>query len=116
MVCQCRYITAEQVPVKYGGLSKDGEFGTTDAVTEVTVRPAAKHTVEFPVTEVCYSMSSWSRVIFENQGIKNSSILDFTVTLAVYDILLYTVFGKNFILSCIVENGRNLFLDSLNTL
>ncbi len=50
---QCRYIAAEQVPVKYGGLSKDGEFGTTDAVTEVTVRPAAKHTVEFPVTEVC---------------------------------------------------------------
>lgn len=48
-----RYITAEQVPVKYGGLSKDGEFGTTDAVTEVTVRPAAKHTVEFPVTESC---------------------------------------------------------------
>lgn len=48
-----RYITAEQVPVKYGGLGKDGEFGTTDAVTEVTVRPAAKHTVEFPVTESC---------------------------------------------------------------
>ncbi|KAK4567221.1 hypothetical protein RGQ29_003151 [Quercus rubra] len=48
-----RYITAEQVPVKYGGLSKDGEFGTTDAATEVTVRPAAKHTVEFPVTESC---------------------------------------------------------------
>jgi hypothetical protein len=49
-----RYIAAEQVPVKYGGLSKDGEFGTTDAVTEVTVRPAAKHTVEFPVTESCH--------------------------------------------------------------
>lgn len=47
-----RYIAAEQVPVKYGGLSKDGEFDTTDAVTEITVKPAAKHTVEFPVTEV----------------------------------------------------------------
>lgn len=47
-----RYIAAEQLPVKYGGLSKDGEFGITDAVTEITVRPAAKHTVEFPVTEV----------------------------------------------------------------
>lgn len=47
-----RYIAAEQVPVRYGGLSKDGEFGNTDAVTEITVKPAAKHTVEFPVTEV----------------------------------------------------------------
>ncbi|KAH7534088.1 hypothetical protein FEM48_Zijuj04G0200200 [Ziziphus jujuba var. spinosa] len=48
-----RYIAAEQIPVKYGGLSIDGEFGTSDAVTEVTVRPASKHTVEFPVTEKC---------------------------------------------------------------
>ena len=47
-----RYIAAEQLPVKYGGLSKDGEFGISDAVTEITVRSAAKHTVEFPVTEV----------------------------------------------------------------
>lgn len=47
-----RYIAPEQLPVKYGGLSKDGEFGITDAVTEITVRPAAKHIVEFPVTEV----------------------------------------------------------------
>ena len=38
--------------MKYGGLSKDGEFGNSDAVTEITVRPSAKHTVEFPVTEV----------------------------------------------------------------
>ncbi|XP_059432600.1 patellin-3-like [Corylus avellana] len=49
-----RYIAAEQLPVKYGGLSKEGEFGTTDAVNEITVRPAAKHTVEFPVTESCH--------------------------------------------------------------
>ncbi|KAJ4844354.1 hypothetical protein Tsubulata_025256 [Turnera subulata] len=48
-----RYIGAEQIPVKYGGLSKEGEFGTADAVTEVTVKPAAKHTVEFPVSEAC---------------------------------------------------------------
>ncbi|XP_021281098.1 LOW QUALITY PROTEIN: patellin-3-like [Herrania umbratica] len=48
-----RYIAAEQVPVKYGGLSKDGEFANTDAVTEITVKPSAKHTVEFPVTETC---------------------------------------------------------------
>jgi hypothetical protein len=57
-----RYIAPEQLPVKYGGLSKDGEFGITDAVTEITVRPAAKHTVEFPVTENC--LLSWElRVI-----------------------------------------------------
>ncbi|KAG4176049.1 hypothetical protein ERO13_A11G226600v2 [Gossypium hirsutum] len=48
-----RYITAEQVPVKYGGLSKDSEFATTETVTEITVKSAAKHTVEFPVTEAC---------------------------------------------------------------
>ncbi|KAJ6697526.1 hypothetical protein OIU85_003854 [Salix viminalis] len=48
-----RYIAAEQIPVKYGGLSKDGEFGTADAVTEITVKPSAKHTVEIPVTETC---------------------------------------------------------------
>nr|KYP48967.1 Patellin-3 [Cajanus cajan] len=57
-----RYIAPEQIPVKYGGLSKDGEFGNNDAVTEITVRPAAKHTVEFPVTENC--LLSWElRVI-----------------------------------------------------
>ena len=51
-----RYIAAEQLPVKYGGLSKNGDFGNADAVTEITVRPAAKHTVEFPVTEVGVSL------------------------------------------------------------
>ncbi|CAJ1937687.1 unnamed protein product [Sphenostylis stenocarpa] len=57
-----RYIAPEQLPVKYGGLSKDGEFGNTDAVTEITVRPAAKHTVEFSVSENC--LLSWElRVI-----------------------------------------------------
>ncbi|KAL6338021.1 hypothetical protein AAG906_010583 [Vitis piasezkii] len=48
-----KYIAAEQVPVKYGGLSKEGEFGTADAVTEITVKPATKQTVEFPVNETC---------------------------------------------------------------
>ncbi|KAG5041350.1 hypothetical protein JHK82_013459 [Glycine max] len=57
-----RYIAPEQLPVKYGGLSKDGEFGNIDAVTEITVRPAAKHSVEFSVTENC--LLSWElRVI-----------------------------------------------------
>ncbi|KAJ1387770.1 GOLD domain [Sesbania bispinosa] len=57
-----RYIAPEQLPVKYGGLSKDGEFEISDAVTEITVKPATKHTVEFPVTEKC--LLSWEfRVI-----------------------------------------------------
>ncbi|KAE9608633.1 hypothetical protein Lal_00020735 [Lupinus albus] len=56
------YIAPEQLPVKYGGLSKDGEFGITDAVTEITVRPASKHNVEFPVTEN-YELSWELRVI-----------------------------------------------------
>lgn len=39
--------------MKYGGLSKDGEFATTDAVTEIFVKPSAKHTLEFPATQAC---------------------------------------------------------------
>ncbi|KAB2048798.1 hypothetical protein ES319_A13G134300v1 [Gossypium barbadense] len=47
-----RYIAPEQVPVQYGGLSRDGEqeFTVADAATEVTIKPATKHSVEFPVT------------------------------------------------------------------
>lgn len=53
--------------MKYGGLSKDGEFGNTDAVTEITVRPAAKHTVEFPVNEVGFVLLFSSSLFgFEN--------------------------------------------------
>lgn len=48
-----KYIAPEQVPVQYGGLSRDGEqeFTTSDPVTEVVVKPASKYTVEIPVTE-----------------------------------------------------------------
>ncbi|KAL5718120.1 Patellin-3 [Ranunculus cassubicifolius] len=50
-----KYIAPEQVPVQYGGLSKEGEqeFSTADAVTEVAIKPATKQTVEIPVTETC---------------------------------------------------------------
>ncbi|CAI0556775.1 unnamed protein product [Linum tenue] len=50
-----KYIAPEQVPVQYGGLSKDGdhEFTTSDAVTEIVIKPAAKHTIELPATESC---------------------------------------------------------------
>ncbi|KAJ8531023.1 hypothetical protein K7X08_025754 [Anisodus acutangulus] len=48
-----KYIVPEQVPVQYGGLSREGEqeFTIADPATEDTVKPAAKHTIEFPVTE-----------------------------------------------------------------
>uniref|UniRef100_A0A803QKE9 Patellin-3 n=1 Tax=Cannabis sativa TaxID=3483 RepID=A0A803QKE9_CANSA len=48
-----KYIAPEQVPVQQGGLSQDGdqEFTSSDAVTEVTIKPSTKETVEIPVTE-----------------------------------------------------------------
>ncbi|XWS21942.1 hypothetical protein CRYUN_Cryun30bG0100100 [Craigia yunnanensis] len=51
-----RYIVPEQVPVQYGGLSMEGEheFTVSDAVTEVTIKPATKHNVEFPIIEKCH--------------------------------------------------------------
>ncbi|XXG73584.1 hypothetical protein AAC387_Pa07g2479 [Persea americana] len=50
-----KYIAPEQVPVHYGGLSveNDPDFSTADSVTEVTIKPAARHTVELPVSEAC---------------------------------------------------------------
>ncbi|KAK8691863.1 hypothetical protein V6N13_075358 [Hibiscus sabdariffa] len=50
-----RYIAPEQVPVQYGGLSREGEqeFTVADAVTDVTIKPATKHTVELPIIEKC---------------------------------------------------------------
>ncbi|KAM0860759.1 hypothetical protein ACQ4PT_046321 [Festuca glaucescens] len=48
-----RYIAPEQVPVQFGGLFKedDTEFSTSDAVTELTVKPFSKETIEIPATE-----------------------------------------------------------------
>ncbi|KAL6007762.1 hypothetical protein ACLOJK_033264 [Asimina triloba] len=50
-----KYIAPEQVPVQYGGLSKDNDadFSSADPVTEVTIKPASIHTVEIPVSETC---------------------------------------------------------------
>ncbi|KAH7685361.1 Phosphatidylinositol transfer protein SEC14 and related proteins protein [Dioscorea alata] len=50
-----KYIAPEQVPVQYGGLSKenDPDFTTADAVTEVIIKPSTKHPIEIPVTESC---------------------------------------------------------------
>ncbi|XVE55037.1 hypothetical protein DITRI_Ditri03aG0129100 [Diplodiscus trichospermus] len=51
-----KYIAPEQVPVQYGGLSREGEqeFTVADAATEVTIKPSTKHTVELPITEKCH--------------------------------------------------------------
>ncbi|KAL5097887.1 hypothetical protein RYX36_002214, partial [Vicia faba] len=48
------YIAPQQVPVQYGGLSREGEqeFTTADPATEVIIKPATKHAVEFPISEV----------------------------------------------------------------
>ncbi|XP_042398620.1 patellin-3-like [Zingiber officinale] len=48
-----KYIAPEQVPVAFGGLSKanDPDFTTTDAVTEVTIKPSSKQSIEIPATE-----------------------------------------------------------------
>ncbi|XP_059299441.1 patellin-3-like isoform X2 [Lycium ferocissimum] len=48
-----KYIAPEQVPAQYGGLSKEGEqeFTTAEPATEEIIKPASKHTIEFPVTE-----------------------------------------------------------------
>uniref|UniRef100_A0ACD5TFP0 Uncharacterized protein n=2 Tax=Avena sativa TaxID=4498 RepID=A0ACD5TFP0_AVESA len=48
-----RYIAPEQVPVQFGGLFKedDTEFSTSDVVTELTVKPSSKETIEIPATE-----------------------------------------------------------------
>ncbi|XP_062098348.1 patellin-3-like [Humulus lupulus] len=48
-----KYIAPEQVPVQQGGLSQDGEqeFTSSDSVTEVTIKPSTKHTVEIPASE-----------------------------------------------------------------
>ncbi|XP_075481681.1 patellin-3-like [Primulina tabacum] len=46
-----KYLAPEQVPVQYGGLSKDGEFTAADAAMEETIKPSCKHTIELPITE-----------------------------------------------------------------
>ncbi|KAK4490032.1 hypothetical protein RD792_000686 [Penstemon davidsonii] len=48
-----QYIAPEQIPVQYGGLSKEGEveFTTSDPATEETIKPASKCTIELPITE-----------------------------------------------------------------
>ncbi|XP_022885645.1 patellin-3-like [Olea europaea var. sylvestris] len=50
-----KYIAPEQVPVQYGGLSREGEreFTTADPATEEFIKPACKHTIELPIPEAC---------------------------------------------------------------
>ncbi|ONM20684.1 Patellin-1 [Zea mays] len=53
-----RYVALEQVPVRFGGLYKedDTEFSASDVVTELTVKPSSKETIELRVLgwEVSY--------------------------------------------------------------
>ncbi|XP_009773028.1 patellin-3 [Nicotiana sylvestris] len=53
-----KYVSPEQVPVQYGGLSVDycecnPEFTVNDPATEIIVKPATKQTVEIIVNEKC---------------------------------------------------------------
>ncbi|KAJ3677997.1 hypothetical protein LUZ60_001800 [Juncus effusus] len=54
-----RYIAPEQVPVQFGGLYKetDSDFTVSDAVTEITIKPSSKHTIDIPLSE--NSMIFW---------------------------------------------------------
>ena len=52
-----RYISPEQVPIQYGGLSVDlcdcnPEFSMSDPVTEVPILPTTKQTAEIIIYEV----------------------------------------------------------------
>lgn len=49
-----KYIAPEQVPIQFGGHSKDGdehEFSPADPITEVTLKPGSKHPIEFALSE-----------------------------------------------------------------
>ncbi|XP_056159003.1 patellin-3-like [Syzygium oleosum] len=53
-----KYISPEQVPVQYGGLSVDycdcdPEFTVSDPATEMTVKPGIKQIVEIIIYEKC---------------------------------------------------------------
>ncbi|CAK9160316.1 unnamed protein product [Ilex paraguariensis] len=53
-----KYISPEQVPIHYGGLSVDfcecnPEFTIDDPATVITIKPATKQTVEILVNERC---------------------------------------------------------------
>ncbi|KAG5224623.1 hypothetical protein OIU78_022914 [Salix suchowensis] len=53
-----KYVSPEQVPTQYGGLSVDfcdcnPEFTIADPATEITVKPATKQTVEIILYEKC---------------------------------------------------------------
>lgn len=46
-------IAPEQVPVQYGGLSREGEqeFTTGEPATK-EIKSASKHTIKFPITDI----------------------------------------------------------------
>ncbi|RWV90729.1 hypothetical protein BHE74_00029258 [Ensete ventricosum] len=48
------FAAKQQVPVQFGGLSKenDTDFSTADAVIETTIKPSTKQAIQIPVTEV----------------------------------------------------------------
>lgn len=54
MAFSCRYIAAEHIPVKYGGLKRenDPDFSTTDEASEVSLKAGGTETIEIQAPKV----------------------------------------------------------------
>ncbi|CAD5193454.1 unnamed protein product [Musa acuminata subsp. malaccensis] len=76
-----KYIAPEQVPVQFGGLSKenDTDFSTADAVIETTIKPSTKQAIEIPVAEV-------GRFFFSTSKQLNSCILVWELRVLGWDV------------------------------
>lgn len=82
-----RYVAPEQVPVQYGGLSREGEqeFSIEDPVTQVAIKAATKHIVEFPISEVRTRGKGFEMYF---NFIRSSFYFDFSAGFFVTDLLL----------------------------
>lgn len=54
LILGCRYISAEELPVQYGGFKreKDFEFNEESTISEITVKAGSTGSIELPVEEV----------------------------------------------------------------
>lgn len=55
LILGCRYISAEELPVQYGGFKreKDFEFANEEStISEITVKAGSTGSIELPVEEV----------------------------------------------------------------
>lgn len=68
-----RYIAPEQVPVQFGGLYREGEseFTVSDAVTEVTIKPSSKHTIDLALSEVRFQIIFSTSIVTKDSNLNN---------------------------------------------